>query len=117
MKDIDNIINFMGAVEDVTSSFYVIFNSPKKGYEHPHTHINQKNGKPKIQYEDSIEANSEAISRTNETGESYVAYKCPTCEKYHIGHGTDVGKKVMAACSFIGWSFCLIQMLRLLKKY
>lgn len=33
----------------------------------------------------------QASRRTNETGQKHDAYKCPYCEKWHIGHHREPG--------------------------
>jgi hypothetical protein len=45
-----------------------------------------RNGRAKKAYANRDEAEAQARSMTNRGGESMSAYKCGTCDKWHVGH-------------------------------
>jgi|HubBroStandDraft_1064217.scaffolds.fasta_scaffold451928_2 hypothetical protein len=51
---------------------------------HAHT---TRNGRPKKAYATRDEAQAEAHLLTKRNGAPMGAYKCGTCDKWHIGHG------------------------------
>jgi hypothetical protein len=45
-----------------------------------------RNGRPKKAYESREIAEAQARSMSNREGGSMSAYKCGTCDKWHVGH-------------------------------
>lgn len=49
------------------------------------SHINQSNGKPKVQYPSKEKAQKAADSMQKKTGAYFSVYKCIYCDGWHIG--------------------------------
>lgn len=84
------IVSILESFAALFKSFFVVFNKPKVGVNHPNSYINKSTGKPKIPYSRSM-ANNEAVERTLQTGEVHGPYKSPISENYHIGHSNKKG--------------------------